>query len=121
MIGFFQENYNLQINFIDWVIFVLPLSIILLIFLWLYFSFKIRNEKKKVDQTSIKKKLKSLGALSIEEKITSLILITVASLWIFKIKINEFFEINLSDSGIALFCAFLFFVIPVNKKKKYYP
>ena len=95
----------------------MPLSIILLIFLWLYFSFKIRNEKKKVDQTSIKKKLKSLGALSIEEKITSLILITVASLWIFKIKINEFFEINLSDSGIALFCAFLFFVIPVNKKK----
>ena len=24
MIGFFEEQYNLQINFIDWVIFVLP-------------------------------------------------------------------------------------------------
>ena len=55
MIGFFEEQYNLQINFIDWVIFVLPLSLILLSFLWLYFSFKIRNETKEVDQSSIKK------------------------------------------------------------------
>ena len=68
MIGFFEENYNLQINFIDWVIFVFPLSLILLIFLWLYFSFKIRNETKEVDQTSIKKKLKSLGTLSVKKK-----------------------------------------------------
>ena len=116
MIGFFEEQYNLQINFIDWVIFVLPLSLILLSFLWLYFSFKIRNETKEVDQSSIKKKLKSLGTFSVKEKITSFILITVASLWIFKMKINEFFGINLSDSGIALFCAFLFFAIPINKR-----
>ena len=116
MIGFFEEKYNIPINFIDWVIFIAPLSIILLIFLWLYFSFKIRNEDKKVNQSSIKKKLISLGTLSVEEKITSFILLTVASLWIFKMKINQIFEINLSDSGIALFCAFLFFVIPINKK-----
>ena len=117
MIGFFEEKYNVQINFIDWVIFVFPISIVLLSILWFYFSFKIRNEKKKVDQTSIKHKLKSLGSFTVEEKITSFILITAALLWIFKIKINEFFGINLSDAGIALFCAFLFFVIPVNKKK----
>ena len=55
MISFFQEKYEFQINFIDWVIFILPLSIILLSFLWLYFSFKIRNEKRNVDQSSIKK------------------------------------------------------------------
>ena len=30
-------------------------------------------------------------------------------------KINEFFGINLSDSGIALFCAFLFFAIQLIK------
>ena len=118
MISFFQEKYEFQINFIDWVIFILPLSIILLSFLWLYFSFKIRNEKRNVDQSSIKKKLKSLGSFSIEEKITSFILTIVSTLWIFKAKINEYFGINLSDSGIALFCAFLFFVIPVNKKKQ---
>ena len=40
MIGFFEEKYNIPINFIDWVIFIAPLSIILLIFLWLYFSLK---------------------------------------------------------------------------------
>ena len=117
MIGFFEEKFNLQINFIDWFFFVFPLSIILLSFLWLYFSFKIRNDKQNVNQSSIRKKLQSLGTFSIKEKITSFILILAASLWIFKMKINEFFGINLSDSGIALFCAFLFFVIPVNKKK----
>ena len=117
MIGFFEEEYNLKINFIDWVIFVFPISVILLSFLWFYFSFKIRSEKNFFDQTSIREKLRSLGAFSIEEKITSFILITVAVLWIFKVKINEIFGINLSDAGIALFCAFLFFVIPVNKKK----
>ena len=117
MIGFFEEEYNLKINFIDWVIFVFPISVILLSFLWFYFSFKIRSEKFFFDQTSIREKLRSLGAFSIEEKITSLILTTVAGLWIFKVKINQILEINLSDAGIALFCAFLFFVIPVNKKK----
>ena len=58
MIGFFEEEYNLKINFIDWVIFVFPISVILLSFLWFYFSFKIRSEKKFFDQTSIREKLK---------------------------------------------------------------
>ena len=109
MIGFFEEKYNIPINFIDWVIFIF-LYLYIVNFLWLYFSFKIRNEDKRVNQSSIKKNLISLGTLSVKEKITSFILITVASLWIFKMKINEFFEINLSDSGIALFCAFFYFL-----------
>ena len=49
-----KEKYNIPINFIDWVIFIAPLSIILLIFLWLYFSFRIRNDDKRVNQSSIK-------------------------------------------------------------------
>ena len=73
MIGFFEEKFNLQINFIDWFFFVFPLSIILLSFLWLYFSFKIRNDKQNVNQSSIRKKLQSLGTFSIKEKITSFI------------------------------------------------
>ena len=92
MIGFFEEKYNLQINFYRLGDFCFSYFCNLLSFLWFYFSFKIRNEKK-VDQTSIKHKLKSLGAFSIEEKITSFILTTVAGLWIFKIKINQILEL----------------------------
>ena len=116
MIGFLSENFNLGISFIEWVIFVSPLSITLLLILWLYLSLGISGKTKKINQRKLKLKYESLGKFSNKEKVSLLILILAALLWIFKIKINSLFDLNLNDSGIALFCAFLFFILPVNKK-----
>lgn len=116
LVGFLNENYNIQINFIDWFIYVSPLAFIILFCLWFYFSIKIRANHKKINQVLITKKYLELGNFSIAEKITSVILIFTAFLWILKSKINEMLGVSLTDSGIAIMCASLFFIIPVDKK-----
>lgn len=116
MIGFLSENFNLGISFIEWVIFVSPLAITLLLILWLYLSLGISDKKEKINQRKLKLKYESLGRFSNKEKVSLFILILAALLWIFKIKINSLLDLNLNDSGIALSCAILFFILPVNKK-----
>ena len=116
MIGFLAENFNLGISFIEWVIFVSPLSITLLLILWLYLSLSISNKKGSINQKKLKLKYESLGKFSNKEKVSLFILILAGLLWIFKIKINNLLNLSLNDSGIALFCAILFFILPVNKK-----
>lgn len=116
MIGFLAENFNLEMSFIEWVIFISPLSIALLFMLWLYLSFGISHKTERINQKKLKLKYESLGKFSNKEKVSLSILILAALLWIFKIKINNFLDINLNDSGIALFSAILFFILPVNKK-----
>ena len=118
LIGFLNENYDIQIDFLSWFIFVAPLAIFMLLCVWLYFSIKIKKDNTGVDKTFIDSKYKELGTFSIKEKITSIILSSTAFLWIFKSKINSLLDINLTDSSIAIMCASLFFIIPTDKNFK---
>ena len=104
----FEEKYNIPINFIDWAIFIAPLSIILLIFLGFIFSFKIRNEDKKVNQSSTKKTY-FIGNFFSRGKNNITYTFNSHQSMDLKMKINQIFEINLSDSGIALFFVLFYF------------
>ena len=72
----------------------------------------IKDDKKKLDLNMILKRFKRLGDLSNAEKVSGFVIMLTGLLWIFKSKLNTFLEINLTDSGIAISCAFLFFIIP---------
>ena len=112
MIGFMRENYNIEIDFAQWFFFTSPLVLFLLLLLFLFMRLKIRLKKEKVNKKLIIQKYKKLGNLSLDEKITSIILLLTASLWIFKKSINELYQINLTDPVIAIFGSLLFFIIP---------
>ena len=57
MIGFLAENFNLEISFIEWVIFISPLSVALLFMLWLYLSFGISHKTERINQKKLKLKV----------------------------------------------------------------
>ena len=116
LVAFLNENYDYQIDFIDWLSFTLPLAMLILISLWIYFSINIKDNRKKLDLNFISNRLKKLGDLSNSEKVSGFVITLTGLLWIFKTKLNLFFGIHLSDSGIAITCAFLFFIIPCDKK-----
>ena len=116
LVAFLNENYNHQIDFIDWLLFTLPLATLILISLWLYFSLNIKDDTKKLELNFILKRYKKLGDLSNAEKVSGFVIMLTGLLWIFKSKLNTLFGINLTDSGIAITCAFLFFIIPYDKK-----
>ncbi len=115
LVSFLNENYNYNIDFIEWFILVSPLAILILAVLWFFFSFKI-NDKNKINQKQIIEKYKKLGKLSSKEIVTSFILFLAAFLWIFKSKLNSHIVLSITDSSIAIACGLLFFVIPCNKR-----
>ncbi len=115
MVSFLNENHGIEIDFIQWFLFSFPLVFILLFFVSIFLKTKFNDDKKKIDKGFILKKYKKLGNISKDEKITIFILILTLSLWIFKKYINLYFDISLTDSVIAIFGSFLFFIIPTNK------
>ena len=116
-IGFVLENYEVSIDFRTWFFHVAPLVLILITMLMIYIFFRIKKPNSMIDNSSIKKSYFNLGKFSKDEKIASLIIFLTAFLWIFKTKINLYFSINLTDSIIAIFGGFLFFLVPSNKGK----
>ncbi len=115
MIGFLYENHNIQIDFIQWFIFGLPLVLILLFFLFLFLRLKFKNKNERVNKKFIFDKHLKLGNFSNKEIVTLLILILTLTLWFFKNTLNETFQIKINDAVIAIFGSFLFFVIPIKK------
>ncbi len=117
MLGFLSENHSIEIDFIDWFLYSLPLVLILLILVFMFLSLKFKNNKEKIDNKFISEKYKELGCWSEKEKITTFILFLTVCLWIFKGSLNDFFKLNLSDSVIAIFGSILFFIIPIKNEK----
>ena len=72
--GYMAENFNLQIGFINWMLFSFPLVLILMLILWVFISFIIKdtkNEFEEVSQNSIfHKELQKLGKITNTEKNT---------------------------------------------------
>ena len=113
--GFLMENYNLEINFIDWMKFSLPLVFLLIIILWFFFNFFIENKNIPISKNNfIEDQYKKLGPFSSKEKITMIILLLTIFLWLSKKSINSALSINLTDSSIALFGSLLFLLSPTK-------
>jgi sodium-dependent dicarboxylate transporter 2/3/5 len=116
LVGFLDDNHNIQIDFFSWVIAIIPLVLLLLFCLCFFFSYKTKNLNEKINLENIFDKYKKLGKFSYEEKIATFILFFTACLWVFKSSINSFLEIKFTDSSIAILGAFLFFVFPSKNK-----
>ncbi len=114
--GFLMENYDLEINFIDWMKFSLPLVFLLITVLWFFFNFFIESKNVPISKNNfIYDQYKKLGPFSSKEKITMIILLLTIFLWLSKKSINSALSINLTDSSIALFGSLLFFIIPYER------
>ncbi len=119
--GFMLETYGIEISFIDWMRLAVPMSLIMLIASWYAItSFVYPVNFKSTQETSMKLKsmLDELGALSQDEKKVLIIFCFAALAWMFRKLINLIpgFEL-LTDAGVALLIALLFFVIPSSVHK----
>ncbi len=130
LVGFLEKTYGLEISFLDWIFMGLPFSVIMLfviyfvLVLWIY-----PNQLTNRSDTNalIKKEIKKLGPIKIEEKRVLLIFFLTISLWVFRNLINDFFNtysespyvpnVKLSDAGISLLAAFSLFTWPLNFNK----
>jgi solute carrier family 13 (sodium-dependent dicarboxylate transporter), member 2/3/5 len=121
-ISHLKEHYNQTVGFSSWMLVCMPLSILLLLSLylvmvkWLYPNhIKDSNEGR----FFIKTELKNMGSLSRQEKRVLVIFCSTAFLWIFKDLINGQQKLfQLDDTIIALIGAISLFIVPSGADKE---
>ena len=116
--GVIKTSYNIEINFLQWMSFGLPISIFLLFICWKYLTsvaYKFDNQNFDSGIDEIKDQLKSLGKISYEEKSVMIIFIATALAWITQSFVIKKYVPEIDDTIIAIIAAVTLFIIP-NKK-----
>jgi sodium-dependent dicarboxylate transporter 2/3/5 len=122
--GIVQELYGIEISFLDWIKFGLPISLILLFISWQYLTrvaFKFQQTEFKEGQVEINRQLKALGKMSYEEKVVLIVFSLTGFAWISRTFLLNLFLPDLDDSIIALMagtCLFLFSSNSPHKNEK---
>ncbi len=118
--GIIENQFGQTISFLNWMIFALPLSIIMLIITWYYLThiaYPSEIDHLPGGKETIQHELKSLGQMSREEKSVLFIFCSVALLWILRGLVDADKFNMVKDSTIAMGGALLLFIIPSNFKK----
>ena len=116
--GVIKTSYNIEINFLQWMSFGLPISIFLLFICWKYLTsvaYKFDNQNFDSGMNEINDQLKSLGKISFEEKSVMIIFIATALAWITQSFVIKKYIPEIDDTIIAIIAAVTLFILP-NKK-----
>lgn len=110
MAGIVEKSLGIEITFFSWMIFALPVTIILLGIAWIYLTrFKESTKKKALD-------LEDLGPIGQTEKRVLYVFASVAILWITKDFFLKGIIRKIDDTIIAIAGALSLFIIPTGKK-----
>ncbi|MFK7922477.1 MAG: DASS family sodium-coupled anion symporter [Bacteroidia bacterium] len=116
--GIVQELYGFEITFSQWIIFGLPISILLLILSWKYltsFAFKFPFKSFPGGKAEIQKQIKALGKMGFEEKVVMVVFIITAVAWIIRSYVLNQFMPALDDTIIAVIAGVSLFLLPASK------
>ena len=116
--GVIKTSYNIEINFLQWMSFGLPISIFLLFICWKYLTsvaYKFDNQNFDRGMNEINDQQKSLGKISYEEKSVMIIFIATALAWIIQSFVIKKYIPEIDDTIIAIIAAVTLFILP-NKK-----
>jgi sodium-dependent dicarboxylate transporter 2/3/5 len=117
-----------EISFASWFAFALPISVVMLVLIWLYLGhiFCPRGEKIEIDRQIFREEYQALGPISFEEMIVLVDFILLVFLWLFRQDIgfggltipgwSRFFENQgfLDDGTVAITMAMILFAIPTR-------
>jgi sodium-dependent dicarboxylate transporter 2/3/5 len=121
LIGLLENEYNIEISFLKWMIIGLPFSVTMIgiiYFVLTRWMFPNKGIEFASSNALIAEKLSDLGPTSPQEKHVLRIFAITVFLWIFRNLINSFFpSLGLSDTLISVGCAIALFSIPHHFKK----
>ena len=121
LIGLLDNEYNMEISFLKWMIIGLPFSATMIGIIYLVLTrwmFPNKGIEFASSNALIAQKLKDLGPTTPQEKHVLRIFAVTVFLWVFRTLINSFFpSLALSDTMISVGCAIALFSIPHQFKK----
>ncbi|NJD77305.1 MAG: DASS family sodium-coupled anion symporter [Candidatus Methanoperedens sp.] len=111
--GIYRTFYGTEITFLQWASFGFPLASFILIVCWVYLVYVAYPPKIKVLGDGIEEDIKKLGKITLQEKRVLTVFLLVASLWVTRALWGKYLPM-ITDSSIAIFGAFLLFLIPAG-------
>jgi solute carrier family 13 (sodium-dependent dicarboxylate transporter), member 2/3/5 len=121
MIGLLENEYNIEISFLKWMVIGVPFSTVMIAisyFVLVKWMFPNKQLKFTASKEVINTELQKLGPMSGKEKMVLSIFGVTVFLWIFRTLINKIFPgLGLSDTIISMLAAISLFSIPYNIKK----
>lgn len=115
-----QNIYGIEITFSKWIIFGLPISLIMLFIAWKYLTevaFSFKQSTFPGGREEIQSQLEKLGKTSLEEKLVLTVFLLTAFAWITRSYVLNIFIPALDDTMIAVTAAFILFLIPAPSGK----
>ncbi|NAS29952.1 DASS family sodium-coupled anion symporter [Flavobacteriaceae bacterium R38] len=119
--GILQKTYNIEISFLQWMSFGLPISLLLLFICWKYltrFAFTFKQKEFPGGKAEIKRLIKELGKISFEEKLVLIVFIITAVAWMLRSYVLQKFIPNIDDTIIVMIASVILFMLPTKSKKE---
>ena len=121
LIGLLENEYNMEISFLKWMIIGRPFSAIMIAVIYVVLTrwmFPDKGIEFASSNELIAQKLMDLGPTSPEEKHVLRIFTVTVFLWVFRSLINSIFpNLGLSDTIISMGCAIALFSVPFKFKE----
>ena len=117
--GFLSETYGVELGFGRWMLFGLPLSLLLQVAAWVLLTKVCLRVGHEVPGASerIAHQRRELGAWSTGERRVAWVFGLTASAWILRPQLQRLLGIDLSDTGIAMIAAVALFLVPVERRQ----
>ncbi len=119
--GYIQEVYGIEISFVKWLIFGLPISILLLFVAWYYLvniAFTFEQKEFPGGKAEIQKLITQLGPISREEKIVLTVFVLTALCWITRSFLLEPLLPGIDDTIIAMIAGITLFTLSAGESGK---
>lgn len=117
--GILEEQFNIEMTFSKWIIYGLPISIILLFICWKYLTnvaFKFKQKDFPGGKAEIKRLLNNLGNISYEEKTVLIVFCATAFLWMTRSFLISKLIPAIDDTIIAMASATILFILPTKNR-----
>jgi sodium-dependent dicarboxylate transporter 2/3/5 len=117
--GILEEQFNIEMTFSKWIIYGLPISIILLFICWKYLTnvaFKFKQKDFPGGKAEIKRLLNNLGKISYEEKTVLIVFCATAFLWMTRSFLISKLIPAIDDTIIAMASATILFILPTKNR-----
>lgn len=118
--GFMAKNFDIEVSFLDWLVFGLPtVALLLPLTWWLLTRVALPFNAKALGQSdqALQDAVNSLGAVSVAEKRVALVAGAAALLWILRPWLNDWTVLaGLNDTAIAIAAGLVLFLIPSGAK-----
>jgi sodium-dependent dicarboxylate transporter 2/3/5 len=117
--GYIEQNHGIEIGFAEWMLVGLPISAVMLYLAWILLTrvfFRADDLNLENVRAGINHERMKMGRLGKAEKMTAVLFVTVALLWVFRPLLDNL--IPISDITIAVAGALAAFLIPVNLRER---